>query len=274
MEICKNCSTSFIGNYCNQCGQKVFSPSDKSIKKILQEIFYFFTNFDNGFFKTIFTIITKPGQLSAGYSAGKQKTYFKPISLYFLIVVIYLIFPIFSGLNQDLKYYIGNPIIGEMIENQIADKLENEHLTLETLSVHFKAKSEVTSKMALFLFILVSLLFIHFLFYKSKHLTYDHLILSTEINIFYLLVLFILLPLVLLTFMTLFDMNRSFMSDELIGLIFVFLFGVYCTIIFRRIFDQSRWLSLAKGMTFSFLHVLFFITIYRFIVFKLTFMQI
>lgn len=274
METCKNCQEAFTGNYCNHCGQKAFSPSDKSIKNILQEIFYFFTNFDNGFLKTIFTIIIKPGQLTVDYCAGKQKTYFKPISLYFLIVVIYLIFPVFSGLNQDLKYYKGNRIFGTIIENQINERLITDYMTLEELSVPFKAKSEVTSKVALFLFILISIFYIYLLFYKSKRVAFDHLILSTEINIFYLLVLFILLPLVMLTIFTLFGISETYISDEIVALVLVFLFGVYCTVVFRRIFGQKWYLSVLKGMTFSVLHAIFFITIYRFIVFELSFLQL
>ncbi len=274
METCKNCSNTFTGNYCNHCGQKAFSPSDKSIKRILQELFYFFTNFDNGFFKTIFTIITAPGQLTVDYCAGKQKTYFKPISLYFLIVVIYLIFPVFSGLNQELKYYKGNAFFGTIIENQINEKLVTDDVTLEELSIPFKAKSEVTSKVALFLFIIVSIFFIYLLFYKSKRVVFDHLILSTEINIFYLLVLFILLPLVMLTILTLFGISEAYISNEMVALVLIFLFGVYCTIVFRRLFGQKWYLSIIKGMSFSLLHAIFFITIYRFIVFELSFLQL
>ncbi|MBK9254537.1 MAG: DUF3667 domain-containing protein [Saprospiraceae bacterium] len=274
MEKCKNCNSEFEGNYCNNCGQKAFVASDKYIKNILREIFYFFTNFDNGFLHTIFTIIVKPGQLTIDYCAGKQKTFFKPISLYFLLVVIYLLFPLFSGLNQDLKYYKGNFLFGSIIENQITKKLENQNLTFEELSAQFKPKSEVTSKAALFLFILMSVVFIRILFFRNKRFLYDNLILSAEINIFYLLVLFILLPIVILLISSVFGMDESFIYDELIAFMFIFLFGIYCTVLFKRIFCQKWWLSSIKGITFSLLHALFFITIYRFIVFILTFLQL
>jgi len=274
METCKNCNTAFVGNYCNNCGQKAFVVSDKFIKNIVREIFYFFTNFDNGFLRTIFTILIKPGKLTIDYCAGKQKTYFKPISLYFLIVVIYLIFPIFTGLNQDFRYYTGNVLFGTIIENLITDKLENQNLTFEELSLQFKPKSEVTSKLALFLFILMSVVFIKLLYFKRKRLLYDNLILSTEINIFYLLVLFILLPLVMLIISSVFALGEAFLNNEAIALLFLFIFGVYCTFIFRRIFAETWWKSGIKGMTFSLLHGIFFITFYRFFVFILTFLQL
>ena len=57
------------------------------------------------FFNTLKKIFTKPGQLSVDYCNGKRKTYFKPLSLFLLLVVVYLLFPVFEGLNMKLYYH-------------------------------------------------------------------------------------------------------------------------------------------------------------------------
>jgi hypothetical protein len=279
MEKCKNCQTDFSGNYCPMCGQKVFHKEDKSLKKIGVEIFHFFTNFDNSFFKSLLTVIKNPGQLTLDYCDGMQKKYFKPISLFFVMVVIYLLFPIFSGLNTDLKYYKGTIIFGSTIENELTDKLEKENISFEELSKKFKVKSEFASKVALFLFIPISALFIYFLFYKKNRLVYDTIILATEINIFYLLVLFFIFPIIFVSSLSIFSHLTTISSEKLdsdgfISIVSILIFIFYSSKIFKRIFNQKRWISIVKGMLFSVLHTLFLVSLYRFIVFKLVFLQL
>ena len=35
---CKSCHQEFTGNYCNQCGEKILAPADRSFKTILNNI--------------------------------------------------------------------------------------------------------------------------------------------------------------------------------------------------------------------------------------------
>lgn len=279
MEKCKNCQADFSGNFCPMCGQKVFHEEDKSLKKIGVEIFHFFTNFDNSFFKSLFTVIKCPGQLTLDYCNGKQKRYFKPISLFFVMVVLYLFFPIFSGLNTEMKYYKGTFIFGSTVKKELNNKLEKEQISFEELSQKFKSKSEFVSKVVLFSFIPISSIFIFFLFYKQKLMLYDNIILATEMNIFYLSALFFIFPILYLLIINLISSlfsisNESQNSDILISFISITIFVIYSSIIFQRVFQQKRWVSILKGIGFAVLHTLFLISLYRFIVFKLVLLQL
>ena len=49
---CKNCGNHFHGRFCNECGEKVYSLKDKSVKNIFEEIFHFLTHFNGSFFTT------------------------------------------------------------------------------------------------------------------------------------------------------------------------------------------------------------------------------
>ena len=86
--ICKNCGNSFTGKYCNQCGEKVYGEKDKSVFHFFEEGLHFITHFDGTFFNTLKKLFTQPGQLSVDYCNGKRKSYFKPLSLFLLLVVI------------------------------------------------------------------------------------------------------------------------------------------------------------------------------------------
>src|SRR4029078_451394 len=99
---CKNCGNHFNGNYCNNCGEKVYTEHDRTAFHFLEEGFHFLTHFEGTFFTTIKTIFAKPGQVSVDYANGIRKKYFKLLSLFLLLVVLYLLFPVFEGLNMKL----------------------------------------------------------------------------------------------------------------------------------------------------------------------------
>src|SRR5688500_3391743 len=109
---CKNCNHSFTGKYCNVCGEKVYSGHDKEIKHVFEEAFHFLTHFEGKFLTTIKTIFTNPGMLSLDYCNGIRKKYFKPISLFLMIVILYLLFPLFEGLNMRLQYHQSQSLYG------------------------------------------------------------------------------------------------------------------------------------------------------------------
>src|SRR5689334_1275203 len=97
---CKNCGHSFSGKYCNNCGEKVYTEHDRTFMHFVEEGMHFITHLDGTLINTIRTMFKSPGKLSVDYCAGKRKTYFKPLSFFLLLVVIYLLFPFFQALNM------------------------------------------------------------------------------------------------------------------------------------------------------------------------------
>ena len=73
---CKNCQHEFTGKFCNQCGEKVYSEHDKSLKHVFEEGFHFLTHFEGTFFNTLRTIVLRPGKLSLDFCYGIRKRYF------------------------------------------------------------------------------------------------------------------------------------------------------------------------------------------------------
>ena len=100
---CKNCGHQFNGHYCNQCGEKVYSDHDKTFRHFSEDAFHFPTHFDNKILRTWWLIMTKPGFVSSQITAGIRKPYYKPVNLFIIGVVLYLLFSFFQGLNMPLR---------------------------------------------------------------------------------------------------------------------------------------------------------------------------
>ena len=94
---CQNCGNTFVGKYCNSCGQQYLGHDDKSFLHLIEEVLHFITHFEGSFWLTLKTLLIHPGVLSKEYCAGKRKKYFRPLSFFMLIVVFYLVFPILQG---------------------------------------------------------------------------------------------------------------------------------------------------------------------------------
>lgn len=272
MATCTNCNTNFEGKYCYNCGQKRYTAKDKSVKHLLEEALHFITHFEGTFFKTLKAVSMHPGQLTTDFGLGRRKPYFKPVSFYLLIVVVYLLFPVAEGLSMHMENYKTMRVFGQLITQQIENKAIAKNLTEAQLAEIFKEKSHGTSKILLFLFIPFSAAVISLLYFRVKKVWYDKLILSTEINIFYLLVFYLLIPLLYFTLAELHII--SLIDDEVVGLFSTFIFGLYSAVLFRRIFHSSVAVSLLKGLIFAFIHSFLIVLLYKFLVFEATILRV
>jgi hypothetical protein len=197
MTTCKNCNKKFNGKYCNNCGQKHYSDSDKHISSIFKETFHYFTHFEGTLFSTLKVIYFHSGKLSVDYCNGIRKKYFHPVSFYFLIVALYLVFPVAEGLNVPLQFQ-EKTYMGELKREQVLSKMQDETITREQFTEKYVHASTKVSKILLFLFIPFSTILISFLYYNQKRLIFDLIIFSTEINIFFITTFFLLFPLLVM----------------------------------------------------------------------------
>src|SRR6476620_2272424 len=97
---CPSCGNNFTGNYCNHCGEKLITEHDKKLSHVFEEALHFITHFDSKFLTTVKLVLTRTGFVSKEYCAGRRKKYFKPISLFLISVVVYLLVPALpAGMN-------------------------------------------------------------------------------------------------------------------------------------------------------------------------------
>ncbi len=146
MASCKNCGNEFEGKYCNNCGQKLYTDHDRSLKHLFEELVHFLTHFEGSFFTSLRAIYTKPGTLTLDYTRGARKRYYKPISLYLLLVILYLIFPLAKGLNVELVQHKINPIYGSYATKKVEDAAAKKGVNEEEFSKLFGEKSAKVSK--------------------------------------------------------------------------------------------------------------------------------
>ncbi|MDO9376902.1 MAG: DUF3667 domain-containing protein [Ferruginibacter sp.] len=300
---CKNCGNRFEGKFCNQCGEKIYADHDKSIPHFFEDAFHFITHFEGTFFTTLRTVFTRPGRLSLDYCNGLRKKYFKPLPLFMLLVVLYLIFPIFSGLNMPFQFYLQGKVASRMITRQTGvntdslltsinqqypsvtngeradrkakflytDSVIKTIPALNKLGETFNKKSATISKILLLILLPLTAVVCWLLSLRKKRFFFDHLIVSTELNAFYLMIGFFLAPLLVTGIGVLTPATASRMSDSGVGIFIYGVLGIFSAIAMRRFYADKWWWSIFKAILLMGAHFIIVQVIYKFILFAVTF---
>src|SRR6187399_2296348 len=100
--VCKSCGNPFQGFYCNQCGEKIIEAKDRKFRTFLSQVLIATTFADNRFVKSLWVTMRNPGFLSREYVEGRRVKYMRPLQMFFILNLIYFLFPILQIFNSSL----------------------------------------------------------------------------------------------------------------------------------------------------------------------------
>lgn len=268
---CKSCSNVFTGKFCNNCGEKLYNDHDKSLKHLFDDVFHFFTHFDNKFLKTVKLVLFKPGYLSSQYCEGIRKPYFKPVSLFIICVILYLLFPFFSGLNMQFgTYHSSNYTYAPFVQPAIQQKLQNNAISIDQLATRYNQASPKFAKVMILLYLPLSALALSILFSRRKKYYFDHFILSTELNSFYILIGFLVVPIFAYAMISVWPASERFFKDG--SVFFKMVLGLYLVVfaVALRRFYKERWIWIViKAIIFLLLFMFVIRFLYNLLLFYL-----
>lgn len=187
--ICKVCSNTFHGRYCNVCGEKVSEPYERSFLNFLDSLLNAFTFLDGKFIKSLKLLITRPGQLSRNIADGLRVPYMKMVSLFFVANFFYFLFPVFDTYNSSLSTQVNN--LGqhsvrakEIVRNHIKEK----GISIEEFQRTYQEKSTNLSKLLIILLVLMLSGIFMIVNFSRTAFFFDHLLFALEFYSFQLLI--------------------------------------------------------------------------------------
>jgi hypothetical protein len=185
--VCKSCHNTFIGVYCNQCGEKVLQPADRSFQKFLSNILLAITFADSKFVRTLWLVIKSPGFVSFEFASGRTVKYLKPISLFFVLNLVYFFFPVIQLFNASLNTQILSPF-SDLLRPIVARKMVVDHLNLDSFAMIYNLKSVSLAKLLVMVFVILSSLPLNFLYRKRNRYFTDHVGYAVELACFNLFI--------------------------------------------------------------------------------------
>jgi hypothetical protein len=278
---CKSCGNQFSGKFCNHCGEKVYSDHDKSLKHFFEEAFHFITHFDSKFLKTVKLVFLKPGFVSKEICSGVRKKYFKPVSLFLIGVVIYLLFPVMQGMNISFANHLGqyNSLHFELPAKWAGQKAVRKNISLEEVGRQFDTKSIKVSKLLLFLIIPLTGAWLKLLFRRRSEYYFDHFTLAAEMNTFFLYLIFLLVPMIMTIVYWISSMwgsgwDVSYGDTLVSGSLFTLLLIIYIIVALKRFYDLNAVRTILKSLLFLAGHYVIVYVLYRLILFSIVMLLI
>lgn len=123
---CKNCSHSFTGNFCTQCGQSK-KDFDRPLKFFLVDFAGNVFAFDTRIWQSLKHILFCPGRMETNYIKGKRIRYMPPFRMYvFVSFFFFLTLSWATGISisknkSDIQFLNGEAIT-DSVYNDIRDR--------------------------------------------------------------------------------------------------------------------------------------------------------
>ena len=96
-EHCVSCGFATDAPYCPRCGERRAADRGYSMRHFASEAFETLTNVDSTAWRTLFTLLLRPGELTASYMRGIRMPYMRPLQLFLIVNVIYFVWVAFAG---------------------------------------------------------------------------------------------------------------------------------------------------------------------------------
>ena len=174
--------------YCNLCGEKVILPKDRKFKTFLGSVLIATTFVDNKFIKSLWLIIRNPGFLSKEYVEGKRVRYMRPLQLFFILNLVYFLFPVLQMFNSSLytqRYVLPH---GKLAQEIVMQKIDAEKIDILAFELMYNNKTTSLAKLLIVVFVILASLPLSLIFLKKNRYFTDHVALSVELTCFNLAV--------------------------------------------------------------------------------------
>lgn len=190
---CKSCGNEFEGNYCNLCGEKVLHASDRSFKKLLSNILESITFADSKLLKTLWLNLSRPGFVSKEFIEGRRINYLKPLSLFFVLNLVYFLFPVIQLFNASLNTQLASPlrslpVLSTLFQRIVASKTVSMGMDLASFSLIYNLKTVGFAKLMVMVFVVIGSLPLNLLYRKRNRFFTDHVGYMVELACFNLFV--------------------------------------------------------------------------------------
>lgn len=251
---CLNCGNPVEERFCSHCGQDL-RDLRKPLRGVARDFFSAAFDLDSRFFKSLRTLVLRPGELTRLFLSGKRMSVLPPARMYLvfsllLFLVIRLPVPDVQGMN----FYVGDQLVGREAPdpdkgnfqiqispsshygewlNDIAKKREAKFRQMDPQQLMDSLvrgfNGNLSKALILFIPLLAGLL--KLLYVRTGRLYYDHVIFALHFQSFLFLLIFVVWVL-------------SWISSYVYwGLATV---PVYLFVAMRRVYGQGRLLTFTK----------------------------
>jgi hypothetical protein len=266
-----------LGNYCNHCGEKVIEPKERKLRAVISNVLMATSIVDNKFLKSLWLTVSRPGFLSREYADGRRVMYMRPLQMFFILNLIYFLFPVLqmfnSSLNTQRKFLPHSKIARALVD----EKIKAEGLNLLGFELMYNEKTTSLAKLLIVVFVIIASIPLSLIFWKRNRYYADHIALSVELTSFNLAVNAIGLSAIFWIINEVFHWGKvswgSYLNDVTLTVIFV-ITNLYFLFRASRIFYNQKGKRLVVKVALGIVGLFLALEVFRFILFFITMMTL
>jgi hypothetical protein len=270
--ICKSCGNTFRGAYCNVCGEKVIEARDRKFGQVMGKVLIATTIVDNKFIRGLKLMVMNPGFLSREYVEGRRVNYMKPLQMFFILNLIYFLFPILQLFNSSLYTQMHVLPHARIAREVVARKITEEHMNVKGFELMYNEKTTNLAKMLIVVFVALGSLPLSLIFAKRNRYFTDHVALSIELTSFNIAVNAIGLTLLFWIISKVLHWSHTggtYLNDLTLTIIFI-MTNLYFIFRAARTFYNQKGKRLILKAVAGILGLFLALEVYRFLLFFIT----
>ncbi len=89
--VCASCGAALAGPFCHLCGEKRLDRHDYALGHFLEHTLDAFTHFDFKVLHSIWSLLRRPGQMTADVLAGRRQPWAKPLQVFLIVNLLYYV---------------------------------------------------------------------------------------------------------------------------------------------------------------------------------------
>src|SRR4051812_20095906 len=186
---CVGCGAAVSGRYCAGCGEQT-ARHDYSMKHLGTEVLETTLHLDGRVFTSFRSLLTRPGQLTTDFLAGKRKTQLGPVQMFVVCNVLYFLFlplalqlPFTSTLRMQTENRPWRAMATRMVQARVGDR----HEPLEQYTTRFDETAHLQGHSLVMLMVPVFAIGVWALHPRARRYYAEHLVFSFYAMAFLLL---------------------------------------------------------------------------------------
>jgi hypothetical protein len=186
-DCCPNCEALLHGTYCSNCGQRRPLPGDSSTFGLFADAFKAIFSVDGKTLRTLRGLLVRPGSLTLDHYNYRRARYLKPIQIFLLVNVIFVLIAIGTGMfDFELREYLqeGPPSPG-LARRLVAQQVAEKGVSFEDYAAAFNHHGELLRKSLIFLLVPVFALVAWALNHRRRRYYAEHLVFSMHFYSFF-----------------------------------------------------------------------------------------
>jgi hypothetical protein len=271
-ERCVSCGRPAGTPFCPHCGERRPGDREYSVVHFAHEAAAAVTNTDGTLLRTLWTLVRRPGELTAAYMRGQRVGYMRPLQLFLLLNLIFFLVARWSSVfDTPLLTHMNAALHDEIATRAVNARLATRRITLDEYRVAFDNASGTQAKSLVILMVPMFAAIVGIVNVRRRRYALQHLVFSLHA--------FSVLFLILLTVAVAVEVPLKWwarargidlhwqVTDQTVSSAVILAFGTYAALALRRAYGDGRAAAIAKAaalcvalglVLFAYRFVLFF----------------